>query len=152
MVFDNIKNCHIYYPMHKNFEKAFDFIKKAIAEDLPNGRHEINGTDLFANIMEYTIAPEKAGIYEGHENYIDIQFIVSGAERIDVTEIAKTTVTTPYNPEKDIAFYDGGDGLVRGVLENGDFSILFPNDIHRPGMPVKDTPTHVKKIVVKVRV
>ena len=102
--------------------------------------------------MEYTIAPEKNGTYEGHENYIDIQFIVSGAERIDVTEIAKTSVTTPYNPEKDITFFDGGDGLVKGILESGDFAILFPNDIHRPGMPAKNIATDVKKIVVKVKV
>ena len=152
MVFDNIKNCQLYYPMHKNFQKAFDFIKKAIAEDIPLGKHEIDGKDLFANIMEYTIAPEKEGIYEGHENYIDLQFIVAGAERIDVTEIDRTTVTSPYNPEKDVAFFDGGYGLVRGALESGDFAILFPNDIHRPGMPARNESTYVKKIVVKVKV
>ena len=30
MIFDNIRNCELYYSVNKGFEKAFDFIKKAV--------------------------------------------------------------------------------------------------------------------------
>ena len=32
MIFDNLKNCSLYYAVHKNFKKAFDFIIKAVKE------------------------------------------------------------------------------------------------------------------------
>ena len=30
MIFDNIRNCKMYYGVNERFEKAFNFIKKAI--------------------------------------------------------------------------------------------------------------------------
>lgn len=43
MVFDNLSNCELYYGMHPRFQEAFDFIKKAIAENLEPGKYEIDG-------------------------------------------------------------------------------------------------------------
>ena len=34
MIFDNIRNCKLYYGVNERFEKAFDFIKKAVEEIL----------------------------------------------------------------------------------------------------------------------
>ncbi len=42
MVFDNLKNCELYYGMHPRFREAFDFIKKATAENLEIGKYEIH--------------------------------------------------------------------------------------------------------------
>ena len=42
MVFDKLENAHIYYGMHKNMEKSFNFIKEAIEKNLPIVVHYAN--------------------------------------------------------------------------------------------------------------
>ena len=49
-------------------------------------------------------------------------------------------------------FYADKEDASTLVAKSGDFAIFFPNDIHKPGMTFGDTPSEVKKIVVKVRV
>ena len=53
MIYDNMKNCENYYGVHKYFKEAFDFITKAVWENLPEGKYEIEGKDLYASIQEY---------------------------------------------------------------------------------------------------
>lgn len=151
MIFDNIKNCSLYYGSHKNFEKAFDFIAKAVKEDLPVGKYEIDGTDLYASVQEYLSKDFETAKNEGHRNYIDIQFVITGTEKILVEDIACSKIKTEYNDVKDVEFYYDGEDACTLILNDGDFAVLFPHDIHKPGLMVSN-PVPVKKIVVKVRV
>ena len=150
MVFDSIKNCATYYGMHKNFEKAFNFIKKAVEENLAVGKYELDGKELFASVQEYDSKTDEQAKNEAHKNYIDIQYVVSGTEIIESVEIDKATPNTEYNPEKDVMFYQKSEDAVKLVLCAGEYAILFPQDVHRPGLCV-DAPAPVKKIVVKVK-
>ena len=151
MIFDNLNNCELYYGAHKNFEKAFDFIKTAIKEDLPVGKYEIDGKDLFASVQSYDSKMPEVAKNEGHKNYIDIQFVISGKEIIEVVDISKAVANTEYNSEKDVTFFENSDKANVLYLEDGEYAVLFPHDIHRPGMCVNGKSTPVKKIVVKVK-
>ncbi len=151
MVFDNIKNAEIYYGMHKNFKAAFEFIKKAVAENLPTGRYELDGDNLYAPISEYDTNPE-GNVFEGHKNYIDLQFVFEGKERIDVIEIDKATSDTEYDTEKDFQLFKTQNDAVRVLLNKGDFAIFYPNDLHAPGLSYDGNVEKVKKIVVKVKI
>ena len=91
MIKDNLQNCAIYYGAHKNFEKAFDFIKKVELENLPVGKYEIDGKDLYASVQEYNSKLETEAKNEGHRNYIDIQYVVCGEEVIDVCDILRAS-------------------------------------------------------------
>lgn len=149
MIADKLQNCQLYYGCHKSFEPAFDFIKKAVAENLPAGKYEIDGKDLYASIQEFeTKLVSKA---EAHKNYIDIQFIVSGIEVMDFCDITKATPNTEYNAEKDVMFYTDSPKSGSCALEAGEYAIFFPHDVHKPGM-CYDKPAPVKKIVVKIKV
>ena len=150
MVYDSIKNCKTYYGMHKNFEKAFDFIKKAVSENLAVGKYELDGRELFASVQEYDSKTDEQAKNEAHKNYIDIQYVVSGTEIIESVEIEKATPNTEYNAEKDVMFYDKSEDAVTLILTEGEYAILYPQDVHRPGLCV-GTPATVKKIVVKVK-
>ena len=152
MIFDNIDNCHLYYGIHNRFQDAFDFIKKAVSENYECGRYEIDGKNLFAFIQEYTTKPENEGMYEGHKNYIDIQFIVSGIEEIYDVDINKTEIKVEYDGEKDIAFYQDSPKATKAVLEAGEYGIFLPKDLHKPGISFNGEKSSVKKIVVKVKV
>lgn len=152
MVFDNLKNCELYYGMHPRFKEAFDFIKKALSENLAVGKYEIDGKELWASVQEYTSKLENEAKAEAHKNYIDIQFIVSGTEVIEGFDLQKATPKSEYNDVKDVMFYEDNSNSTKGILSENEYGIFFPNDVHKPGMCLNGNQTTVKKIVVKVKV
>ena len=152
MIFDNIKNCKLYYNVNEGFEKAFDFIKKACAEKLPVGKYEIDGKNLYAMVQEYdSKAPENAK-FEAHKNYIDIQYIISGTENMQALDVADATPNTEYNAEKDVIFFENTDKATTGLFTNEGFAIFFAHDVHRPGMATEKGSEPIRKIVVKVKI
>lgn len=150
MIFDNMKNKELYYGVNEKFEEAFKFIEKAVAENLPVGKYEIDGQELYASIQEYNSKLPENGKFEGHRNYIDIQYIISGIEAIEVVDISKAVLETEYNEAKDVELYNDNEKANRCVIEAGEYGIFFAHDIHKPGLAF-DTSSPVKKIVVKVK-
>ena len=150
MIFDNIKNCKTYYGAHPKFEKAFSFIEKAFSENLEVGKYEIDGKEIYAFIQEYESKLIENSLFEGHENYIDIQCIMEGREIMGNMEISNAVIRTEYNPERDFAIYERNEFATYCVAGRGDFSVFFPQDIHSPGVSYKNEPSKIRKIVVKV--
>lgn len=149
MIADNLKNCKKYAAVHKGFAEAFDFINRAVEEKLPEGRYEIDGDRVFAFIQQYTSKTDSC--FEGHKNYIDIQFILSGVEVMKVADEGKMLPSCEYNAEKDIMFFENNEKASVIKLEAGEYGIFFPWDIHKPGLCL-DKPDTVRKIVVKVHI
>ena len=152
MIFDNIKNFKKYCKMNAGFEKGFDFIRRAVEENLPQGKYEIDGKNVYASVQEYNAKDLENCKYEGHRNYIDIQYIISGTEIMDFVDISKTEPTAPYNAEKDVTYFAHAPSACRLVVEDGEYAIFMPYDIHRPGIAPNDVSAPVRKVVVKVRV
>ena len=151
MIKDNLTNCALYFSAHKNFEKAFEFIKTAVKENYAVGKYEIDGKDLYASVQEYTSKLPADAKNEGHRNYIDIQFIIAGEEIIEVCDITASQIKTEYNPEKDVEFYHDAINPSVCSLASGEYAIVFPHDIHKPGMAINGNQLPVRKIVVKVK-
>ena len=152
MIFDNIKNCEKYCGCHAKFEEAFAFIKRAVDENLPAGRYELDATALFAFIQEYETKLPEESQFEGHRNYIDIQCILSGTECMEAMDISRAEEKVPYSSENDIGFFMDNENAVKAVLEAGDYGIFFPHDVHKPGMCYGGVRAAAKKIVVKVHI
>jgi len=151
MVFDTFENCKLYYPLHKNFEKAFDFIKKAVSENYAVGKYEIDSDKVYASVQEYETKDYNDAKFEGHRNYIDIQYIISGIECMEMIDISKAEPNTEYNETKDVMFYKNRDISKKCVVEADEYGIFFPQDIHKPGFSFENQKSKVKKIVVKVK-
>ena len=150
MIFDTIENCSMYYGLHKNFEKAFDFIKKAENENLPVGKYEIDGKELFAIVQEYDSKNPLDYKFEGHTKYIDIQYISSGVEEIEVMSIKNAESGEGYIEEREVEFYSGGKNTGKVVLGNGEYGILYPDDLHKPGLMHDGKSSPIRKILIKV--
>lgn len=150
MVLDNIKNCEIYYGMHPEFKKAFDFIKKAVEEKYEIGRYEIDGEKMYALVQVYDTLNLDETFYEGHEKYIDIQYVGGNYEAFGVIDRSKATIKDEYNKDKDVAFFEKSEDASYVVANDGDFCIFYPQDIHCPKVAHNNTPVTVNKIVVKV--
>ena len=152
MIFDTLKNSACYHTVHPRFAEAFAFLEKATRENLPVGRYELDGANLYAMVQEYdTKAPDETR-FEGHRNYIDIQYLIAGREAIEVTDLSAVQSDGGYLAERDVEFFKDHEGAVRATLTAGAYGIFLPHDIHKPGMSAGDTPLAVKKVVVKVKI
>ena len=88
---------------------------------------------------------------EYHEHYIDVQYWISGCELMGIKERERR----PYKlkmESNDLFLLDEelcGEKFVKA--EKGDYMILFPCDIHRPGVLCGKSQTY-RKAVIKVSI
>ena len=89
--------------------------------------------------------------FESHRKYIDVQFILSGEEIIEVSNTNLLAVSLSYNEELDYIKYEDKKECSSIVLKAGDVAIFYPQDAHMPCIKVKES-VKVVKAVVKVGV
>ena len=147
MIIDSFENCKKYYSLNKRFEKAFEYILKTDFENMPCGKHEIDGTDLYINIEEYETKTVSKPEY--HKKYIDIQFLIKGEEYMGYCPKSGLIIDDGYDEQKDLGF---GQAIMDFIkLTPKQFVVFYPSDAHQPCMAI-NTPQKVKKAVVKVRI
>lgn len=142
----------MYYGLNPKFVKAFAFIQKATEAKLESGKYLIDGEEIYAFVQNYVSILKENSIFEGHQKYIDIQYVMEGCEVLGFLEVSKAVVKDEYNAETDASFYKESDIVSYCVANQGDFCIFYPHDIHSPRLAYNNVPSNVKKIVVKVRV
>lgn len=105
------------------------------------------GDDCYVMISEYETKTETK--MEGHEKYIDAQYLIFGEEKMLVCDKKGLREETPYDPDKDYAFYyfDAAEEI---IYKTGEAIVLFPNDAHSPDRAVRQ-PAVRKKAVIKIR-
>ncbi len=150
MILGEMKSNDSYVNVHPKFTLAFDFLEKCFAEGVEVGRHEIDGDNVYALVMEYTSKEKENPRFETHDNYIDIQCMLHGSECQWYLPRKCLQELGPYNPEKDITFYGFTGKGSKLVLEPGDYAIYFPQDGHLPGM-VAEPNVNCTRIVVKIK-
>ena len=152
MIFDSMKNASAYDGLHPLFHDAFAFIARAVREDLPAGRYELDGDRLFAAVQEYNTKMPEDARFEGHRRYIDIQYIQRGKELMQVCSDDRTLPTTEYSNEKDVIFFADPLAPTQSTVDAGEFGIFYPWDLHKPGLSPDGTPAPVKKVLVKIAI
>ncbi len=152
MIYDTLENASL-YPLGPAFEKAVRFVRTLNA-DSPLGRQEIDGKNMYANVMEYDAEFSVPPKYEVHRRYVDLQAVITGSETVFTRMSAGLPVQTPYNPEADCEFLlsDGKAAEVNVQLFPGYFTLLFPNDAHMGKGVTCLGKGKVKKVVVKMAV
>lgn len=148
MIIDSLENAYKYTDLHPGFAKAFQFVNHTNLDTVEVGKYEIDGKDVHAAVsLKDGVKPGEAK-YEAHDLYIDIQVCPTGSEVIGWKPRKKCTdIKTPYNPEKDVTFYNV-DPDTYFTLQAGQFVIFFPEDVHGPMIGEG----RVKKLVVKVKI
>lgn len=149
MIIDTLNHSKIYYELHPRFRQAFQFLIDTDLNALEPGKYEIDGTNIFALVQQYTTKPKEDGLWEAHRNYFDIQYIVKGLESFGYAPIDSLQVTKSYDAENDYALYAGEGSFL--ALQVGSFALVYPQDAHMPCI-TRIEPEDVKKIVVKIRI
>jgi YhcH/YjgK/YiaL family protein len=149
MIIDTLANAHKYFSLHPLFEKAFAYITTQDLEKTEPGKYEVDGNDLnaiFSNKKGMT-TEESTAKFECHNAHIDIQLCINGTETYGWKP--RENCQKPkgeYNPEKDVLFFDDKPDMFF-QLTNGQFVILFPEDVHAPMIGDES----IQKLVMKVR-
>ena len=150
MIYDDLQNSGLYPQGNDLMAAALQFARQC-PPDQPDGRYEIRGNDVYALVMNYRTVPPAEKKWEAHRNYIDVQLVLSGTERMDVAVSEPMKVSVPYNPEKDVELYAEAAQFCSLILKPGLFALLYPHDVHRPGCLIQN-PEQVRKMVLKIRV
>ncbi|WP_299823539.1 YhcH/YjgK/YiaL family protein [uncultured Pontibacter sp.] len=149
MVLDKLANAQRYYALHPLFEKAFSYLRDTNLATASTGVHEIDGKNLFAIVSEAAGVTEQEYKLEVHRKYIDIQYVVSGTDRMGWKDLAKCDAPNdPYNAERDAAFFPDKTSSWFDV-PTGSFTIFYPDDAHAAMVTGENI---VRKVVLKIAV
>ena len=149
MIVDKIENSSLYLTLHHRFEKAFEFLRKTDFSLLEPSKYELDGEDLFAIVNKHKTQDFPEPKLEAHKKYIDIHYMHSGTENIAISTLIDQSPIQEYDPIDDFHLFL--DETYNIQLKNRMFAILFPDDLHLPGIRFKKT-QKVIKVVIKVKI
>ena len=150
MITDKLSNINLYPLLSRYAEAIVTFAKKAEADNLPLGKYELMGDDLFAVVQCYTTKPASEGRMESHRIYTDLQYVMAGTEELRCAPLDMLTLEEDQTPEKDMLFYKEKEGTDTTRLLPGMFALYLPTDGHMPQLQ-DGGPAEVHKIVFKIK-
>lgn len=148
MIYDLLQNAPLYADLHPRINIAFDFLTFTDLTKLTPGRIDLEGNSVYVLVQEYMTKPVEEGKWEAHKRYIDVQYMLSGCERVDFALI-NTMQLGDFFSEKDFQAMTGTGHSLN--LFTGSFVIFHPQDAHMPGLSI-GLSTLAKKIVVKCEI
>lgn len=132
MILDAIKNAELYYSLSPRIKQAFDWLAQTDVEALSEGRHYIDGDNLFVNVMDVELKQRKAAALEVHDRYVDIQIMVGEREEYGWSERCNChSPREEFNRERDVQFFTDTPQTFFSLNEQ-QFAIFFPEDAHAP--------------------
>jgi YhcH/YjgK/YiaL family protein len=149
MIYDKIDNQEIYAGIAEDIRLGLEWLRD-VNPDIEKGLYELS-PQIKAIVSEYTTKEMNENGYEAHRDYIDIQYLLRGREKICCLPLEYLKQTKVYTKEIDAAFYEESDTHPQEmIIGNGYFAILYPQDGHMPCLCLNE-PMIVKKVVIKVQ-
>lgn len=148
MILDRLSHASTYGGLAPRIQRALQHLATTDWSAVGPGRYELEASNLVAIVSDYETQPEPQVPWEAHRQYIDVQYVHTGVERIGYAHLSSLDVGT-YDEARDLLPATGTGGFVR--LPAGSFAILWPHDAHRPGI-ADGASERVRKVVVKVAV
>lgn len=150
MVVDTLKNIELYKGLSPDIYAGLQFLANA-KEGIELGTYPIN-ENVKAIVSSYETVDEFVRGYESHKHVIDIQYPITGLERVKWSPIEGMNVNIPYDESKDRTFFkDPSEQGTHVDIGNGIFAIMFPEDGHGPQHKVGEKQV-IKKITIKVSI
>lgn len=151
MIFDRLNNFKQYLLLNERFKNGFDFLLNNNLSELKDGKYNIDGDDIYANVQTMFTKDKQEKKWEVHRDYIDIQYVIRGKEAMGYGILEDFTSDIPYDKQKDIEFLKTKKEYNYVNVKAGDFVIFYPNDVHAPMLSV-DGSEEIKKVIVKIKI
>ena len=126
MICDTLEHLNRYRGFHENLDTAIDYLTAYCVghtlADLPLGRTEVDGENVFINVMEADLKPGEGANPEYHRRYADLQIDITGGEGWGYDGPPPAPRSEPYQPDigkkdsEDAVFGALGRGAVRPLL------------------------------------
>lgn len=137
----------VYHPV---INDALQWLAEQDLTTLAAGKHDmLPDNQMFCLIQQPETGPVVERRPESHYNYVDIQFLISGAEKIGVARLHPDNIIAESKPEHDIVFYQQVVNESVVSFRPGMFAVFFPHDIHRPCCQDGEA-AQIRKAVVKI--
>ena len=131
--------------------RAIAYLKNPDLAAAAPGEYPLEGDKMYVKIFDTTSKPLPETRPEYHNDYIDVQFCVTGGELMGISHRKEGYAVVEELANQDCWLI--GDAEIEGEqflhLLPGDYIILFPNDVHRPGVAENEPQTY-RKAVVKI--
>jgi biofilm protein TabA len=150
VIVDTLANAGRYRGIALLLDQGLEEMGRLAKSPLGDGRHELAGQKLAAVFSTYQTEDAEKKPFEAHRRFIDIQVVLRGRETLYWTPLPSLEPRGEYSEADDIAFFTGPGGIAV-PLEPGWFTVLFPQDAHKPGC-LRGGPSQVRKLVIKVAV
>ena len=136
--------------LHPVLQQALTLAIAANPQEKTPGRYALQGDTIFMNVMQFTTQSPEHKKAELHQQYIDIQMLLSGEERIlfGMTDSARHCEEMHIEDDYQLCSQIADEQAM--VLKPGKFVIFMPGEPHKPGCVVQ-APMDIKKVVIKVR-
>ncbi|AOR63607.1 YhcH/YjgK/YiaL family protein [Pectobacterium wasabiae] len=149
MITGNVHHLELVPYLPAKLREAIEYVKQNITADTPLGKHDIEGNSVFVLISNDSTDLLEKRRAEYHAKYLDIQIVLSGVEGMTFSNLPAGKPDTDWLADKDIAFLPAGEQEKLFVMQEGDFVVFFPGEVHKPLCAVGE-PAHVCKAVVKI--
>lgn len=136
--------------LHPVLQQALTLAVAANPQEKTPGRYELQGDNIFMNVMQFATQSPEQKKAELHREFIDIQVLLSGEERIlfGMTDSARQCEEMHVEDDYQLCSQIADEQAM--VLKPGRFVIFMPGEPHKPGCVVQ-APMDIKKVVIKVR-
>lgn len=137
-------------PYPEAIQTALEWLTNHDLANMEEGTYELQGRDIYVNIQDIVTKPIEECFPERHINYLDIQYVVSGVERMGYAPYTGRETVQWDMQDKDIIIYKDLDHETFVDVVPGSYCIFFSDSIHRPCCAV-GSPGSVRKAVAKIR-
>lgn len=152
MLLLDLKDLSLCKKLDERMTRAADYLESIQIETLSDGRYAIAGGDIYMVVSNYLTREHDASQFETHQNYIDIQCLISGEELIFWNRAEDMRFDGDYNPETDKQNYFDQDGSACIRLCPGIAVVFYPGDAHKACCKVGDSLEPVRKLLIKVKI
>jgi YhcH/YjgK/YiaL family protein len=149
MIIDRLGSRFSVSSLPPRLREALEWLRATDLRAISAGRHAIDGDNLFALVQEYTTRNAGDCRWEAHRMYTDVQYVVSGSERMGFSNISDARELEGYDAARDVAFFEPGEDFI--TVHAGMFAIFTPDDVHAP-CGAAGKPATVRKIVMKAAI
>ncbi|EOI3458049.1 N-acetylneuraminate anomerase [Cronobacter turicensis] len=104
---------------------------------------------LLMNVMCFTTQSAQEKRAELHQDYIDIQILLEGAEQVRYGFAGSERACGEWHKEDDYQLCARIEAEQRLFMESGMFVVFMPGEPHKPGCCVGDA-ADIKKVVLKL--
>lgn len=148
MIYDTLENSKRYDMIHPRVGKILRYLRSHDWSDFEDGTVQLEGDKIYFTISRYETKDPETARPEAHKKYIDVQVMLEGEECFGTGFTEEGMEPAEAHEDKDLYFYDAETLPIE--LRAGEFILVFPGELHTPGVSPASGKREVRKFVGKV--